>query len=581
MSVLKYYDTNTNSWLPVMAGTQGATGPIGATGLTGATGSFTGTLTQNLNANNYSISNIANIGGNLIPNANVTYDLGSSTFRWKDLWLSNSTIYLGDTVISATGNTVTLPEGSKVGNNLIPTTSSDLADIDTNITPEVFTLNVDFPDSGHGTDWFWTWDAGRVAYSRLKVTNQTQATVPLYKSGVYTVNNFAAHDLHGNMTQTHKIYLKWVNGAGLDNLVPWANSTLNVAGVSHPDINGGANTTIQRLIVNVPAGNITMPVLTPPNVTYNVSFTTSGAYTFMGAQAGNNPTLGPVYRGGTYTFNLDNSLAGHPFYLTTDSGVNFIGNGFVGEYTNGVTGSRNTSGQLVFNVPNNAPNTLYYQCGIHHSMRGQINIKNLEVETNNDGNLILYFQHTQEGHFTPVEIRNKPTLDDISSAMLIYDGTSKKFKIKDMGEYVAETPQFQTKIENITQTIIVQETANTLTEEQITTKIKDETIYSSTLHQRGNLEIYTGTARWYAPFNLQVSTISPKLATASNGNVSVTINKNGTNAKSFTFAANQTSANVANSIINMNGGDYLTIDINTVGNTPGQDMYVQFTYKKV
>jgi len=38
MSVLYYYDTNTNNWLPVMAGTQGATGVQGTTGATGATG---------------------------------------------------------------------------------------------------------------------------------------------------------------------------------------------------------------------------------------------------------------------------------------------------------------------------------------------------------------------------------------------------------------------------------------------------------------------------------------------------------------------------------------------------------------
>jgi hypothetical protein len=533
-----------------------------------------------LTANNLAVSNIftANrVGSDLIPNANITYDLGTNTNRWRDIWLSNSTIHLGNVSISATEGTVVLPEGTKVGNTSVPLTTIDLLDVNSNISPEVFTINVDFPFAGHGDDWFWTWDAGTVSYSRLKITNQTQATVPLYKSGVYTVNNFAAHELHGNMNQTHKIYLKWINGAGLENLVPWANSTLNVAGVSHPDINGGANTEVQRLIINVPQ-NITMPVLTPPNVTYNVSFTTSGAYTFMGTQMGNNPNIGPLYRGGTYTFNLANSLSGHPFYLTTDNGGNFVSNTFVGEYTNGVTGSRNQSGTLVFTVPNNAPNTLFYQCGIHSHMRGQITIKDLAVETNNDGNLILYFQHTQEGHFTPVEIRNKPTLNDVSSACLIFDGVTKKFEIKDMGQYIDETTQFRTKVENL----IASETSDKPTNAEVTAKIRDETLFSSTLHQRGNLEVLTGTARWYAPFNLQITNIMPRLATASNGNVAVAINKNGSSTRTFTFASNATTANVANSIINMNSGDYLTVDVTSVGNVaPGQDMYVQFTYKKV
>jgi hypothetical protein len=35
------------------------------------------------------------VQGHVIPDANVTYSLGSSNLRWKDLWLSGNTIYLG------------------------------------------------------------------------------------------------------------------------------------------------------------------------------------------------------------------------------------------------------------------------------------------------------------------------------------------------------------------------------------------------------------------------------------------------------------------------------------------------------
>jgi hypothetical protein len=45
--------------------------------------------------------------GNVEPSANITYSLGSTTNRWKDLWLSGSTIYLGNIQIqNTTGNTV-------------------------------------------------------------------------------------------------------------------------------------------------------------------------------------------------------------------------------------------------------------------------------------------------------------------------------------------------------------------------------------------------------------------------------------------------------------------------------------------
>lgn len=40
------------------------------------------------------------VTGNIIPSANVTYNLGSDALRWKDLFLSGSTITLGTTSIS-------------------------------------------------------------------------------------------------------------------------------------------------------------------------------------------------------------------------------------------------------------------------------------------------------------------------------------------------------------------------------------------------------------------------------------------------------------------------------------------------
>ena len=49
----------------------------------------------------------ARFTGNVEPSANITYSLGSTTNRWKDLWLSGSTIYLGNIQIqNTTGNTV-------------------------------------------------------------------------------------------------------------------------------------------------------------------------------------------------------------------------------------------------------------------------------------------------------------------------------------------------------------------------------------------------------------------------------------------------------------------------------------------
>lgn len=50
----------------------------------------------------------------IIPSADVTYDLGSSTHRWRDLYLSGNTIDLGGTIISADGNGGLLVAGAGI-----------------------------------------------------------------------------------------------------------------------------------------------------------------------------------------------------------------------------------------------------------------------------------------------------------------------------------------------------------------------------------------------------------------------------------------------------------------------------------
>ena len=48
-----------------------------------------------------------NITGNLVPSANVTFDLGTANLRWNELYLAGNTIVLGNTVIKNTsGNSI-------------------------------------------------------------------------------------------------------------------------------------------------------------------------------------------------------------------------------------------------------------------------------------------------------------------------------------------------------------------------------------------------------------------------------------------------------------------------------------------
>jgi len=338
--------------------------------------------------------------------------------------------------LDLTTKTVSLPEGSTtLGGATIPK-------LDLTVSPEVLEIQANVTDSGQDATWLWTWTTSSLPYSRVVITNLSQTSVPLYKQGTYVINNYAGVETHSGMSQTHSLYLKWIEGAGTDNNVDWVTTITTTD--SHPSINDGNSTGVQRLSFQVPS-TIILPTLTAPNISYTVSNNGNGAYTFSGNAHGDNPDIGPFYRGGTYTFNV--SASGHPLYLTTDNGTGFVAGSYVGEYTDGVTGSRTDSGTLTITVPNDAPDTLYYQCGNHSVMRGTIRVKDLAVETNADGNYILYLQHTQDSHATPVEIRPIPSMVD--QMCLVYDATNSKFVPQDMATYLERTPNFKRKIQDV------------------------------------------------------------------------------------------------------------------------------------
>ena len=96
-------------------------------------------------------------------------------------------------------------------------------------------------------------------------------------------------------------------------------------------------------------------------------------YTFTGkglTGTVNDPTL-TLSRGHTYIFENRNSANAHPFYIKTS-----IANGGTNDaYNTGVTNNGGAGGtEIIFTVPHDAPDLLYYQCSSHSSMAGQLKI---------------------------------------------------------------------------------------------------------------------------------------------------------------------------------------------------------------
>ena len=100
--------------------------------------------------------------------------------------------------------------------------------------------------------------------------------------------------------------------------------------------------------------------------TFSVTVST-GKYYLDGSSS---PSL-KLKRGYVYYFDAtDISTNSHPLLLSTSSN----GGNTSGEYTNGVTNSQTTNGTLTFQVPSDAPSTMYYVCKNHIGMGGEITI---------------------------------------------------------------------------------------------------------------------------------------------------------------------------------------------------------------
>lgn len=113
-----YQDINSNQWVT----------PIVPAGLIGSGGGAAGASTTLNNLGTTSIN------ASLIPSVDNAVDLGTSSKKWKDLYI-NGSVYLNGAAISSTGNVVNLPAGSTVGGTTIgaggATSINELSDVDT------------------------------------------------------------------------------------------------------------------------------------------------------------------------------------------------------------------------------------------------------------------------------------------------------------------------------------------------------------------------------------------------------------------------------------------------------------------
>ena len=183
------------------------------------------------------------IDQNLVPSANVTHDLGTADKAFRDLYLSGSSINLGDATISSSGSAVTLPAGSTVGGVTIGTGSGGATQYantaslpKTDLTFGEFALvgntlfitngvgwysvalinqspslsisvsDISLGSSGNTINFTYTAsdpDGPEPTVTMTTTANTSQANVTLYTSNsTVTVENLSATDYSANITLT-------------------------------------------------------------------------------------------------------------------------------------------------------------------------------------------------------------------------------------------------------------------------------------------------------------------------------------------------------------------------------------------
>lgn len=187
--------------------------------------------------------------------------------------------------------------------------------------------------------------------------------------------------------------------------------------------------------------NVNQTVNKDDEFVINVVSPNGGMYIVDGK---NNPVLS-FMRGNRYTINVNAKT--HPFYFQTSSltyDTDLI-------YTSGVTGSGTDVGTIIFQVPEDAPDSLTYVCSNHPNMGNSVVISDHQGSKPADPEMSMgededmeYFVRSKDPSKTPApradrragSSRNKPGSAQSGSKVTFSDGviTSLQNKIKEHNE---------------------------------------------------------------------------------------------------------------------------------------------------
>jgi hypothetical protein len=199
----------------------------------------------------------------------------------------------------------------------------------------------------------------------------------------------------------------------VSNLVDAAPGTLNTLNELAAAINDDASfastvTTALGNKLDSSTAASTYLSISEPSVDYYITNSGSGSYTVNGISNG----LISFQKGKKYRIHINAS--GHPFWIQTVSGAYSAGN----VYSDGVTNGGAQVGHIIVELPQSAPDNLYYVCQFHSSMQGSISVQSEDLLTIN----------SKAGNYTilPIDLGR---LIEVSGAGIITITDSSSFPI--------------------------------------------------------------------------------------------------------------------------------------------------------
>jgi hypothetical protein len=280
------------------------------------------TVTTNAQPNITSVGILTGltVAGDILPNANVTYNLGSPTNRWKDLYISGNTIDLNGSTISSDANGITLTNPLGGSYTVIGTGASNTASIVNGNSSLIVNPNSNISISVTGTS-----NVIVVSIDGLLVNGNGNITGNLVTGGTIVAN---ANITGANLITSNGIYANTANITA--NLTSGNASLGNLATANYVNVSQEINGNIANFIGNLTSLNANLGNLATANYV-NVSQEVngnianfSGNLTSLNANLGNLATANFINTGQVFNGNSNVRIASNGNVTVSVTGVSNV-----------------------------------------------------------------------------------------------------------------------------------------------------------------------------------------------------------------------------------------------------------------